>query len=120
MVPITSNYISRSWASEIHKHERTIANLRIKMEKLAKELSWELEQHHSRMQELNLLDTPLSEETAPNSTKAPTRERAHKTFVHREEKACDIHPFGEPALIRMTGKRTKKAVPSSNRLELPV
>ena len=64
MMYINKRYIGTAWESEMRHHERTVAQLRIKMDKLAKELSWELQQHHSRLQELQLLETPLSKESA--------------------------------------------------------
>ena len=63
MTYIGKRYIGTAWESEMRHHERTVGQLRIKMEKLAKELSWELQQHHTRLQELQLLETPLNKES---------------------------------------------------------
>ncbi|RMH36951.1 MAG: hypothetical protein D6690_04710 [Nitrospirae bacterium] len=56
MTYVDSRYIKCAWESEMRHHERAIAQLRLKLEKLVKELSWELEQHHSRLKELHRLD----------------------------------------------------------------
>ena len=120
MVPIKSDYISRAWESELRYHERNIAELRIKMEKLAKDLAWELQKHHSRVQELHRLEAPLSKEAILSPAKTPNRERTHKTFVQSDDKGCDIQPFVEPTLIRMKGRSAKKDPQISKRLELPV
>ena len=66
MTYIGKRYIGTAWESEMRHHERTVGQLRIKMEKLAKELSWELQQHHTRLQELQLLETPLNRESVFN------------------------------------------------------
>ena len=63
MTYIGKRYIGVAWESEMRHHERTVAQLRIKMEKLTKELAWELQQHHSRLQELQSLDMPLGKES---------------------------------------------------------
>ena len=63
MTYIGKRYIGTAWESEMRHHERTVGQLRIKMEKLAKELSWELQQHHTRLQELQLLETPLNKDS---------------------------------------------------------
>lgn len=56
MTYIDRRYINCARESEIRHHERTIAHLRIKIDKLIKELSWELDQHHSRLKELQRLE----------------------------------------------------------------
>ena len=63
MTYVDQRYINRVWESEMRHHERTIAQLRIKLEKLIKELSWELDQHHSRLKELQRLDGAKGRDT---------------------------------------------------------
>lgn len=104
MMYINKRYIGTAWESEMRHHQRTIGQLRIKIEKLAKELAWELEQHHTRLLELESLDSPLS---PPLSVKSPeareeTRERGlvrsgNRKKLPRPTEA--IHPFVEPEFV---------------------
>ena len=87
MTYIGKRYIGTAWDSEMRHHERTVGQLRIKMEKLAKELSWELQQHHTRLQELQLLETPLNKESVFDQValKRELGEESHSKYFEEEE-----------------------------------
>jgi len=56
---LDKEYIVRAREAEVKQHLHSIGQLQKKMEKLANELAWELEQHHSKIHELYQLEIPL-------------------------------------------------------------
>lgn len=96
MMLINKRYIGAAWETEMRHHARTVAQLRIKMEKLAKDLSWELQQHHSRLQELQLLETPLSKESALDHVQLKDESSAKDSRFTRHKKKPNRNAFAVP------------------------
>ena len=55
-----AKYISVARDSEVKHHERTMEQLRAKIAQLTKSVDWELEQHHSRLKELQQAEDTLA------------------------------------------------------------
>ena len=90
MTYVDGRYINCAWESEMRHHERTIAQLRIKLEKLIKELSWELDQHHSRLKELQRLDDTKEKES-------PFRQASSSSYVSPSPYGRTNH-FSSPSI----------------------
>jgi hypothetical protein len=98
MTYIQKSYLEKAWETEMRHHERTISQLRFKIERLTKEISWELEQHHSRLQELDLLESPLSKETTlgrERTSELPSKKGSTKIVTRRGKRPH----IAEPALV---------------------
>ena len=98
MTYIGKRYIGTAWESEMRHHERTVGQLRIKMEKLAKELSWELQQHHTRLQELQLLETPLNKDSVFDQVALKTELREESTQSIPKKKKPYRNAFVAPRI----------------------
>ena len=83
---LDKEYIIRAREAEVKHHLHSINELQKKMERLASELAWELEQHHSKIHELYQLETPFrkSPDTArmkvKSNKKTATRQKNRQTF----------------------------------------
>ncbi len=83
---LDKDYIIRAREAEVKQHLHSIGQLQKKMEKLANELAWELEQHHSKIHELYQLELPLQTHQKPESLKmhhgkkSTTQAHGHQTF----------------------------------------
>jgi len=69
-------YISVARKSEMLHHEHTMEQLRIKIAQLTKGVAWELEQHQSRLEELQQAEDTLAMTNSPSPSKSskPTLE----------------------------------------------
>jgi superfamily II RNA helicase len=65
MMYVDSRYISVARKSELLQHERTMNQLRRQVAQLSKAVAWELEQHQSRLKELQRVEDTLGEEGQP-------------------------------------------------------
>ncbi|GJL63418.1 MAG: hypothetical protein NPIRA04_20720 [Nitrospirales bacterium] len=72
---LDKDYIVRAREAEVKHHLHSIGQLQKKMEKLANELAWELEQHHSKIHELYQLEIPLQ-----TNDKTTTQPKESQTF----------------------------------------
>ncbi len=83
---LDKEYIVRAREAEVKHHLHSIGQLQKKMEKLASELAWELEQHHSKIHELYQLEAPFqnNHDTTTGQTKsnkkAAQRRKSTRTF----------------------------------------
>ena len=83
---LDKEYIVRAREAEVKHHLHSISELQKKMEKLASELAWELEQHHSKIHELYQLESPFrkSHDTArmkvKSHKKTTTRQKNRQAF----------------------------------------
>ena len=68
MTYVDDQYISVARKSEVQHHEYTMEQLRAKIAQLTKSVAWELEQHHSRLKELQQVEDTLSMDHSPIPT----------------------------------------------------
>ena len=61
-------YISVARKSEVQHHEHTMEQLRAKIAQLTKSVAWELEQHQSRLKELQQAENTLAMADSPTPT----------------------------------------------------
>jgi hypothetical protein len=96
MTYVNVQYISVARANEARHHERTMHQLRTKIAQLTKAVTWELEQHDSRIKELQQAENTLpivasptpSVSTQPTLAPIPSSLRQWtqtRKFVHRSE-----------------------------------
>jgi hypothetical protein len=77
MMYVDSRYISVARKSELLQHERTMNQLRRQVAQLSKAVAWELEQHQTRLKELQRVEATLAAEAgqpARSPTTQPTLE----------------------------------------------
>ena len=69
-------YISVARTSEVQHHEHTMEQLQIKIAQLTKAVAWELEQHQSRLKELQQAEDTLAmtNSPTPSMSSQPTLE----------------------------------------------
>jgi len=95
MTYVDTQYISVARKSEVQHHEYTMDQLRAKIAYLTRSVAWELEQHHSRLKELQQAEDTLAMSDSSTSTQntqptvapipSPRRKRTQsKKNVHRE------------------------------------
>jgi hypothetical protein len=72
MMYVDSRYVSVARKSELLQHERTMNQLRRQVAQLSKAVAWELEQHQTRLKELQLVEDTLEREG--QHTLSPTRQ----------------------------------------------
>ena len=87
---LDKEYITRARAAEVKQHLHSIGNLQRKMEKLASELAWELEQHHSKIHELYQLEAPFRKEQEPTPAKVKTHKKATTRAKNRQASTTPI------------------------------
>ena len=64
-----SRYIHVARKTELVHHEHAMEQLRLKVEQLSKAVSWELQQHQTRLQELQRAEETLSVPYRPHDSK---------------------------------------------------
>ena len=104
-------YISVARKNEMEHHEHTMEKLGAQIAWLTKSVAWELEQHHSRIKELQQVEDSLATDnsTRPVRNTSRTLEPTHSS--QREgTQSLDILPI--PAMNTQT---TGKPVPSPRR-----
>lgn len=76
MMYVDSRYISVARKSELLQHERTMNQLRRQVAQLSKAVAWELEQHQTRLKELQRVEATLAgaSQPAPTPSTQPTLE----------------------------------------------
>jgi len=76
MMYVDSRYLSVARKSELLQHERTMNQLRRQVAQLSKAVTWELEQHQTRLKELQRVENTLAGEgrSARIPTAQPTLE----------------------------------------------
>jgi hypothetical protein len=76
MMYVDSRYISVARKSELLQHERTMNQLRRQVAQLSKAVAWELEQHQTRLKELQRVEATLAGagQPAPTPSTQPTLE----------------------------------------------
>lgn len=62
---VDDRYISVARTNEVRHHEHTMEELRTKIAQLTKAVAWELEQHHSRLKELQQAEDTLAMTDSP-------------------------------------------------------
>ena len=69
-------YITVARKNEVQHHEHTMEQLRAKIAQLTKSVTWELEQHQSRLKELQQAEDTLAmnDSPAPSMSSQPTLE----------------------------------------------
>ena len=65
MMYVDSRYVTVARKSELLQHERTMNQLQRQVAQLSKAVAWELEQHQSRLKELQRLEDSLGGERQP-------------------------------------------------------
>ncbi|WP_454062929.1 hypothetical protein [Candidatus Nitrospira salsa] len=90
---LDKDYIVRAREAEVKHHLHSIGELQKKMEKLANELAWELEQHHSKIHELYQLEIPLQ---ANQKTESVNIHQSKKSTVQpKENQTFDLPLIGK-------------------------
>ena len=76
MMYVDTRYLSVARKSELLQHERTMNQLRRQVAQLSKAVTWELEQHQTRLKELQRVENTLAGEGRPAHipTEQPTLE----------------------------------------------
>ena len=76
MMYVDTRYLSVARKSELLQHERTMNQLRRQVAQLSKAVAWELEQHQTRLKELQRVEDTLTPENQPalTPTAQPTLE----------------------------------------------
>jgi len=76
MMYVDRQYVSMARKSELLQHERTINDLRRQVAHLSRAVAWELEQHHSRLKELQKVEDTVkgNEESVPPRIMQPALE----------------------------------------------
>lgn len=76
MMYVDNRYVSVARKSELLQHERTMNQLRRQVAQLSKAVAWELEQHQTRLKELQSVEESLATEGQPlaSPTRKPTLE----------------------------------------------
>ena len=71
-----ARYISVARTSEVRHHEHTMEKLRTKIAQLTKSVAWEVEQHQSRLKELQQAEDTLAmaDSLTPSRSSQPTLE----------------------------------------------
>jgi hypothetical protein len=91
MMYVNDRYISVARKSELLQHERTMDQLQRQVTQLSKAVAWEVEQHQTRLKELQRIEDSLLEEKklatfpaaqptmqpVPSSTRKWTKFRKH-------------------------------------------
>jgi len=91
-----ARYISVARTSEVQHHEHTMEQLRAKIAQLTKSVAWEMEQHDSRLKELQQVEDTLAMDHSPTPSMGiqPTLEpnpssrrrwTKSRKYVHRSE-----------------------------------
>ena len=94
MTYVDDQYISVARTNEVQHHEHTMKKLRAKIAQLTKAVAWELEQHQSRLKELEQVEDTLSMDhslippvhTQPTLEPVPSSQRRwtkSRRYVHR-------------------------------------
>lgn len=97
MTYVNVQYISVARKNEVQHHEHTMEKLRAQIAQLTKSVAWELDQHQSRLKELQQAEDTLAmaDSTTPSMSSQPTLEpvpssqrRGTKSrkYVHRSIK----------------------------------
>ena len=98
MMYVNKQYVSVARKSELLQHERTMNSLRRQVAQLSKAVAWELEQHHTRLKELQRMEetfegegqsapSPATQPTlepVPSSTRKWTKFRKHTHRAHQK------------------------------------
>ena len=71
MMYVDSRYISVARKSELLQHEHSMNQLRRQVAQLSKAVAWELEQHQTRLKELQLVEDTLVGRSHPAHAPAP-------------------------------------------------
>ncbi|GJL65150.1 MAG: hypothetical protein NPIRA05_01210 [Nitrospirales bacterium] len=90
---LDKDYIVRAREAEVKHHLHSIGQLQKKMEKLANELAWELEQHHSKIHELYQLETPL--QTHEKTTTVNIQPSKKSTITQKKSQTFDLPLIGK-------------------------
>ena len=68
MTYVDVQYISVARNNEVQHHERAMEELRAKIAQLTKAVAWELEQHQSRLKELQRVEDTLAMVQSPKAS----------------------------------------------------
>ncbi len=96
-----SRYISVARKSELVQHEHAMEQIRLKVEQLSKAVAWELQQHQTRLQELQQVEDTLSAECQPlvsknlQSTLTPTPSSTRRSAHSRRSNRSPKKPVAE-------------------------
>ena len=90
---LDKEYIIRAREAEVKHHLHSISQLQKKMEKLASELAWELEQHHSKIHELYQLEVPFRKKQGTSSVRIKTNKKT--TSRPKNGRTFDIPLVGD-------------------------
>jgi hypothetical protein len=98
MMYVDKQYVSMARKSELLQHERSLNDLRRQVAQLSRAVAWELEQHHSRLQELQKVEDSCQGngqsapariiqptlEPVPSSTRKWIKFRKHTHRAHQQ------------------------------------
>ena len=95
MMYVDANYINMARSLEVDQHEHNMDQLRAKIAQLTKAVTWETEQHDSRLKELQQAEDTLtmSDSPTPSMSTPPTIEPISSSRHHWTHSRKFVHHF---------------------------
>lgn len=100
-----AHYISVARNSEVKHHEHTMDQLHAKIAQLTKAVAWELEQHHSRLKELQQAEDTLAMTTTsqPSVSQQPTLEPTPSSHRRWTQSRKYVHRSSQKPVAELVG-----------------
>jgi hypothetical protein len=100
-----AKYISVARNSEVKHHVRTMDQLHAKITQLTKAVTWELEQHHSRLKELQQAEDTLAmaDSPQPSISKQPTLEPTPSSHRRWTQSRKYVHRSSQKPVAELVG-----------------
>jgi len=98
-------YISVARTSAVRHHEHSMEKLRAKIAHLTKAMAWELEQHQSRLKELQQAEDTLAMDHSPTPSMGiqPTGEPTPSSRRRRTKSRKSVHSSEQQPVAQLVG-----------------
>ena len=105
MTYVDVQYISVARKNEVQHHEHAMEDLRAKIAQLTKTVAWELEQHQSRLKELQQAEDTLamSDSSKASMTKQPTLEPVPSSKRQWTQSRKYVHRSAQKPVAELVG-----------------
>ena len=105
MTYVDAQYISVARKNEVQHHEHTMDKLKSKIAHLTKSVAWELEQHHSRLKELQQAEDTLamSDSSTATTNTQPTLEPIPSSRRKRTQSKKNVHREIQQPVAQLVG-----------------